>query len=113
MNIDTAIERLGDAALWRELVAIYLRTTRTRIASLNAAVEEGAVDTLRVHAHALKGSSAVLSAETMRALSAQLEDLSGDQTKKGAILVERLGEEFARLEGQVADLPDAPMIGEI
>ena len=112
MDVEGAIEMLADAGLWRELLSIYLRTTRTRIKQISKAVDEGAIDTIRAHAHALKGSSAVLSAEAMRSLCAQLEDVSGDSTQKSAYLVKRLREEFARLEAQVAELPDAPTITE-
>ena len=112
MDVEVAIDRLADVGLWRELLSIYLRTTRSRIVELSKAVDEGAIESIRAHAHALKGSSAVLSAEPMRSLCAQLEEVSGDSTKKSAFLLKRLRQEFERLEAQVHELPDAPTMTE-
>jgi HPt (histidine-containing phosphotransfer) domain-containing protein len=57
-----------------ELIAVYLRDTRSRLAALHEAVARVDAEALRGIAHSLKGSSSQIGAEQMAQLCADLEE---------------------------------------
>jgi CheY-like chemotaxis protein len=82
-----------------ELAGMFLDDARPRLSALEVAVLDEEAPTVERLAHTLKGSSANMGARGMSTLCARLEDAgaSGDLSQ-GPRLVERLKEEFARVD---------------
>jgi len=72
---DTLLARLsGDRELARRVVAGFLSRLPEQVASLRRSVEKGDAQGTCRQAHALKGSAATVSAESLRAACCELED---------------------------------------
>jgi HPt (histidine-containing phosphotransfer) domain-containing protein len=106
-----AIENLralnpGDEdAFLREIVNIFLEDTPQRIAELDESLNEGDVTRFARAAHSIKGSSANLGAEALRAAAEKLEHHARtvgitDVTP----LVQQIRVEFARTQVELAKL---------
>jgi HPt (histidine-containing phosphotransfer) domain-containing protein len=78
----------GDAALAREIVALFCVQSRRLIEELRHAADAGQFHTARRIAHQLNGSAANLSAERVRRLASDMEALfnSGQPREAGALL---------------------------
>jgi signal transduction histidine kinase/CheY-like chemotaxis protein/HPt (histidine-containing phosphotransfer) domain-containing protein len=98
LDLAGSIERAGDPDFWQVLVGAFFDETTKRLAELSAAAQAGDVPTFTRSAHTIKGSSAELLAEPMRALAYELELLGKSGSLDGyAPLLEALEREFARL----------------
>ncbi len=72
-----------DRELLEEVVALFRTTARRLHQELAASLEAGDLETLVRTAHSLKGASANLAAERIRAVSEALEELGRDARKSG------------------------------
>ncbi len=88
----------GDTEFEKELFAIYSEDTELRLNELSDRIGAGDVDGIRLAAHTVKGSSANVGAESMRAIAGELEALAvaGD--------LSNAGENVARLKGEFASV---------
>lgn len=74
VNLDRVQETSGgDVEFEKELFAIYLDDTEQRLAELRSNIAAGDADTAKRVAHTVKGSSANVGAEQVRAAAARLE----------------------------------------
>jgi HPt (histidine-containing phosphotransfer) domain-containing protein len=82
----------------REIIAIYIEDTPKRIVDMKKCLASGDVTTFTRAAHTIKGSSANVGAQVLKAIAERLEALS---RKEGLAVVEPLiadcEEEFARV----------------
>ena len=99
--------RIGDdAALERELLALYLRESDERLAAIRDGLERSDAGSVALAAHALRGSAGNIGAHTTHALAtsaeahartADLDAVAGDlaaleaEQERAAIFVERAG----------------------
>jgi PAS domain S-box-containing protein len=86
---DTLLARLsGDRELARRVVAGFLSRLPEQVASLRRSVEKGDAQGTCRQAHALKGSAATVSAESLRAACCELEDAAeaGNFDRASAVL---------------------------
>ncbi len=93
------VQRLmGNRALAGKIVAGFLADVPAKLDNLRIALENADGSALRLHAHAIKGASANISAESLRALAAELERAgAGNDLATGAALIPRLRKEFETL----------------
>jgi signal transduction histidine kinase/CheY-like chemotaxis protein len=78
VTLDTGVlqelgEDLGDPGLVRDTVGIYLEELPGRLVEIHRSYGEGSSDAVRSAAHALKGASAMLGAQRLSAMCAQME----------------------------------------
>ena len=85
----------GDTEFEKELLAMYTEDTELRMNELSDKIAAGDAAGVRLAAHTIKGSSANVGAESMRAIAGELETLavSGELAAAGGIL-DRLKAEF-------------------
>jgi HPt (histidine-containing phosphotransfer) domain-containing protein len=82
-----------------ELAGMFLEDARPRLSALEEAILNDDAPTVERLAHTLKGSSANMGARGMAAICARLEDAGQSRDlSQGPGLLERLGEEFARVD---------------
>lgn len=70
----------GREELLERFVAMFLKGVTERWAQLSRSVADNNGESLRVHAHSIKGLAANIGAERVRALAARLEDLGNSGT---------------------------------
>jgi CheY-like chemotaxis protein/HPt (histidine-containing phosphotransfer) domain-containing protein len=94
-----SLQKEDETDIVAELAGMFLEDARPRLSALEEAILENDAPTVERLAHTLKGSSANMGARGMSAICARLEDAgqSGDLSQ-GPGLLERLGQEFARVE---------------
>ena len=93
----TLLERLsGDEDFARSIMASYLTDTPCRIQTIGEKLVAGNLPEVKLHAHAIKGASASVGAERLRAVAADIECAAklGD----AAAVQNRLGDLNAELE---------------
>ena len=80
IDIEKSIRHSGDQGFWEELLAAYVEETDRRLGVLKAAVQAGDRPLVEREAHTIKGSSAEILAEGVRATAYEVEKLgrSGD-----------------------------------
>ncbi|NLI75253.1 MAG: Hpt domain-containing protein [Candidatus Riflebacteria bacterium] len=94
----------GDAALGREILAVFLQDTPGRLAALEEAVGRGRPDDVRILAHALKGAAANVGALAFsRAAQAVEKAARAGLTPDLPGLIARLAGELARLAQWAGD----------
>ena len=71
-------EDLGDPGLVRDAVGVYLEELPGRLVEIHRCFGDGSREGVRAAAHALKGASAMLGAQRLSALCAQMETESTD-----------------------------------
>jgi PAS domain S-box-containing protein len=97
---DTLLSRLmGDRALAARIIAGFLNDAPRQLSALKTKIDQNDAPGARMQAHSLKGATATVSAESMRALCVEAQDAaaSGDLSRVNALLP-RLQEEFKRFE---------------
>jgi PAS domain S-box-containing protein len=98
----------GDREAADEILKEYLADTPRQLSALRAALAGDDVEAARRHAHSLKGASASVGAEALRAAAYEVERAAaaGDRDAAGGLAdraeeeLERLQEHLARREGQ-------------
>jgi HPt (histidine-containing phosphotransfer) domain-containing protein len=94
-----------DDAFLREIVGIFLEDTPQRIAELDESLTEGDVTRYARAAHSIKGSSANLGAEALRAAAEKLEHHARTHGIAGATaLQQQVREEFGRAKAELAKM---------
>ena len=89
----------------REIVGIYIEDTPKRIAELKACLASGDTPAFTRAAHTIKGSSANVGAQALRAVAERLELLSRTEGLGGvAQLVADCEAQFARAEAELRKL---------
>ncbi len=101
IDIPQAIARMEDAALWRELVVVFQQTTRQRIGQIREALTARNLTDVREHAHAIKGSSALMGADNVTEAARALEE-AGFDADRGAQMLNQLCLEMERVDNQLA-----------
>ena len=98
-DLEGVLARLdGDAALGREILAVFLQDTPGRLAALEEAVDRGRPDEVRVLAHALKGAAANVGALAFSRAAQDVEKAArAGRTSDLPGLAARLAGELARL----------------
>lgn len=88
----------GDEALFKRMIATFVRDTPKRLAAIGAALRRKDATGLASLAHALKGSVSIFGAEAARLQSQELQELgrAGDLTRADGLL-NSLKEEIANL----------------
>ena len=77
MNVDEALQRLGDDVdLLRDIVQIYLEDAPAMVEKIHTAVSQADSNTLQRAAHSLKGLAATLSASEVVGVAARLEHMA-------------------------------------
>ena len=90
---------LGDDALRREVVELFVTGTSDSLRRIREALAEGALDGVRRQAHALKGSSLTVGAGSLAAVALELERAAESEPAAAAELVARLAVEVDRAVG--------------
>lgn len=89
----------------REIAGIYLEDTPQRIAELDSSLVAGDTPTFTRAAHSIKGSSANLGANEVRATAEKLEHQSRATGLSGvAALIAQLKTDYARAEAELGRL---------
>ena len=107
VTLDTAVlrelgEDLGDPGLVRDTIGVYLDELPGRLVEIHRGYGEGSRDVVRSAAHALKGASAMLGAQRLGGMCAQMEKEPTDS------LLAELTVEAEAVETQMRDyLADA------
>ncbi|MFQ5692329.1 MAG: Hpt domain-containing protein, partial [Nitrospinota bacterium] len=82
------------------IVGIFLDQGRERIEALRKAADRADAEALRRTAHTLKGSAGLIGAAAMASICRELQEMgSRGETAGAEALIERLADEFARVEG--------------
>jgi histidine phosphotransfer protein HptB len=89
----------------REIVAIYIEDTPKRLADLRACLASGDVTTFTRAAHTIKGSSANVGAQVLKAIAERLEAISR-KDGLGAVgsLIDDCDAEFGRVAAELRRL---------
>ena len=102
MDIEASIERAGDREFWLELMSAYFEEADQRMIQLEQAVAEQKAGDIQRSAHSIKGSSAEMLAESVRALAFELETVgSSGELWLAPELFTRLRREYTRLKNFV------------
>ncbi len=90
---------MGDENLARKVVAGFVNDVPAQLRSLQQSIEKGDAAGVRMQSHALKGASATVSAEGLRALCRQVEDAAAaNELSCAATLLPPLEEQFELLK---------------
>ncbi len=110
LDTESLFRRLGnDNKLIYEILQLFIDTMPAQIDSLKTAVEEKDTETIKLRAHALKGSAGNISAEKLEKTASQLEITGKDGNPAGSgLLLSILLEEYEELENEIVKLPDSP-----
>jgi PAS domain S-box-containing protein len=105
INVPQSIERAGDREFWERLATVYVDETTHRLEKLARAVTASDVPAVQHEAHAIKGASAELAAEVMRATAAELEQAArrGDLAPAPSLL-HQLELEFERVRSYLESI---------
>jgi HPt (histidine-containing phosphotransfer) domain-containing protein len=99
------LQREGRTDILAELIAVYLRDTPPRLATLHEAVARADVEALRRESHDLKGSSSQIGAVQVARLCADLEYQASTADLAGAMeTLGRLNEAFGRVRAHLLAL---------
>jgi len=103
MDIEASIKRAGDREFWEELLIVYFEENNARLSILEEAIATGDTQAVQLEAHTVKGASAEMLAEEVRAAAYDLEKLgkSGDLTGAPEKLAE-LRQQYDRLRSYLA-----------
>jgi HPt (histidine-containing phosphotransfer) domain-containing protein len=97
---DQLVARLGDEALIRDIVPIFLSDTQTQFAMLATAMQAGETNEVERYAHAIKGAAANIGAQALSEMAYRLECAGRDQAlAEMASLHEELFAGFDKLQG--------------
>lgn len=100
---DRLISRIVEEDLARELMPLCIQDNKTRLAALVEAVEAKDAANVKLYAHAIKGASANLGAETLSEVARCLERMAADaDLSLAAEYLRRIQTEFGRLEAFVS-----------
>jgi two-component system sensor histidine kinase/response regulator len=82
---DALLNRVGgDETLFKEIVELFLEDCPVRVAAIQAAVQSGDPEAVRLSAHALKGSASNLSALGLTSAARTLERLGAERRLESA-----------------------------
>lgn len=102
----------GDREFLMELLGGFLDEAGREIKGLQEALSADDSESVRKGAHAIKGGSAILKANTLSGLAASLEDIGrSEQLAEGPETLEQLETEFDRLAAYVKDINDIDRAG--
>jgi two-component system, sensor histidine kinase and response regulator len=106
-----SLRELGGSEMLSELTQLFFEDTRSSMATLRKALEEGDAQSVERVAHNLKGSCDNMGATRMAAICAELQDVgTSANLSRGPELLEHLKAEFERvrpaLETEVARSQD-------
>lgn len=97
-HVDMAVLEMLEEVLdegFSGLLSVYLQDAQTKMASLQAGLEQGDADLVRSSAHSLKGSSANLGAQPLAELSLAVEQQAREGNLAGLDrLLEQIEAEF-------------------
>ncbi|MBK6657389.1 MAG: Hpt domain-containing protein [Proteobacteria bacterium] len=110
--------RLGDDdALLAAVLTSFLRDTPERLAALNEAIANGAVEDMQRHAHQLRGVAANVGARQLAAQAAQVDDAAGvGDAESLHTLADAIQRAFEDVRRRVAELEHAgqlPRLSEV
>lgn len=95
----------SDEILARKIIGAFLEEFPSRWRSLRTCLDQSDAAGVRLHAHTLKGASASVSANCVRALAQQLEDAASRGCLDRATgLLPALADEFERLKAALEDI---------
>jgi histidine phosphotransfer protein HptB len=87
----------------REIVSIYIEDTPKRLADLKACLASGDVTTFTRAAHTIKGSSANVGAQVLKAIAERLEALSRKEGLGGVSgMIAECDAEFERVKAELS-----------
>jgi HPt (histidine-containing phosphotransfer) domain-containing protein len=96
-NVGDLLERLGDRELAEILVQRFLKGVPAQFSNLRARLADQDANGIRSQSHTLKGSSATVAAEDLRAIAEALEQAAAaSQFDRCSELLPRALEEFER-----------------
>jgi len=103
MDFEKAIEEFeGDKEFLMEVLEGFLENVRAQIPAIRQAITDGDSEVVSREAHSIKGGAANLTADVLSKIAFELENIGKSGALEGGIQVlERLEEEFRRLEGYV------------
>ena len=110
-DVIESLRELGGSEMLSELTQLFFEDTRSSMATLRKALEEGDAQSVERVAHNLKGSCDSMGATRMAAICAELQDVgTSANLSRGPELLEHLKAEFERvrpaLETEVARSQD-------
>ena len=82
---EIAVDRIGDEALWRDLLGMFVTSARERMDEITTALADQDLARVLLHAHAVKGSAAMVGAEELRAAAELLEKAAPNNASGRAI----------------------------
>jgi PAS domain S-box-containing protein len=98
IDIERSIERAGDREFWEELITTYVEETTRLIYEMEESLGKNDIPLFQRQAHTIKGSSAEMAIEPMRATSEILDRMGKDRDLSGAGPVyDSLKSEYKRL----------------
>ena len=105
MEYERALEEFeGDEAFLMEVLEGFIENVRSQIRTILQAVSDGDAEAVRKEAHSIKGGAANLTANELSATAFELEKIGESGVlDKGAEILERLEEQFFRLETYAGD----------
>jgi len=94
----------GDLVFEQELIESFLADTERHVTALESAVREEAGEALKLHSHAIKGSSANAGAIRLGEIAVRLEEIHVDKESERALeLLKDLRSEFERVREYLRD----------
>ena len=105
LDIDGAIERMGDAEIYREIAHVFAERLEATLAEIQGSIDAEDAPASTRFAHSLKGNCATLGAEVLREKSLELELLckAGEFAKANAFF-QALRPELLRLKMALLDI---------
>ena len=109
-KLRAALEDIGAAAVFRELVEVFLHDTPERLSALRAAATAGDARAVRFAAHTLKGTCGYLGADGLVRICRDLEAVAVAGAVAGDLpLLAALEAEFQRVRAALArELDEGP-----
>ncbi|MCP4600938.1 MAG: response regulator [Proteobacteria bacterium] len=100
INFDKAVEEFeGDKDFLIEVLNAFMKNAETQTGTIRQAISDGDAEVVRKEAHAIKGGSANLTADSLSGIAYELERIgSSGGTEGGQEILEQLEKELARLE---------------
>ena len=104
IDYDVALEEFGDMDIVKDIVVQFVEKVETQISEMKEALSDKDIESLRRHAHAIKGGAATLEAKPLSGVAKEMENLCKENELDAIPLaLDNLETEFDRLRTYVEE----------
>ncbi len=105
LDMENAIERMGDASIYHEIVQLFAQRVELMLAEIQSSLDACDMQAAMRYAHSLKGNCATIGAESLRKKCLELEmACKNEDAQKGRDVFKEIRPELLRLKMFLMDL---------